>query len=139
MLKRSENRAEVGLCGETTHGIHCSINRIATCFNRRQHTGSRDTASVMGVEMNRQADFFFQGLDQRTRRVRATDTGHILDADNMHTGLFKFLGHGDVILQAVLAARWIKRVTGETNRTFAQCTGFTHGINRDAHVLDPVQ
>ena len=49
-----------------------------------------DAARVVRVEVNRHADFLAQRLDQRVRRVRLAQAGHVLDAEDVRAHLDEF-------------------------------------------------
>ena len=80
----------------------------------------------------------FSALHQRGGRPRPADAGHVLDAEDVHAGLLELLREVDVVLERVLA-RAVEQVAGVADRAFAERAGLEHGVDRHAHVLDPVE
>ena len=56
-----------------------------------------------------------------------------------HAGLLQLLGEADIVVQRVLGAVGIEDVAGVADRALAELAVVAHGVDRDAHVLDPVQ
>ena len=137
--QRSCNRAQIGLRGQSAHGVQRTIDRIAAGVNRCQHGGRRYAAGVVRVEVNRQADFLFQHAHQFMRSTGLADPRHVLDAQNMGAGLFQLLGQINVVLEVVLAALGIEQVAGVTQGSFAQGASLNDCVHRHAHVIDPVK
>ncbi len=91
------------------------------------------------MEMDGQADFLADCLDQHAGRRWPADTGHVLDADDVGAGFFQLAGHGDVIPEVVLRAGRVKQVAGIADRRLADGARFDHRVHGDPHVVDPVQ
>ena len=138
MCQRRRNRTQIGLRCQAAHGIHGTIDGIATGVDRCQHAGRTHAAGVMRMKMNRQADLIFQRPDQCTCCSRLAHACHIFDADDIHTRTLEFFCHRHVIRQTVFRTRRIERIARIANRAFAQRTSFTHRINGDPHIFDPV-
>ena len=93
----------------------------------------------MRMEMDRQADFFFQGGDQFAGGGGFQQPRHIFQTQNMGPGGFQILAHRHIIFQVVFGAVGIQNIAGVTNCAFAQFVVVQYGIHRDAHVFNPVQ
>ena len=63
---------------------------------------------------------------------------HVLDAEDVRAGGLQLAGQLDVVFEVYLA-RSGREIAGVADRRFAELAGLEHRIDRDAHVLDPVQ
>ena len=122
--QRLDDRAEIRLRRQAAHRIERAVDRIASGIDRHQHAGRGDAARVVRVEVDRQPDLLLQRLDQRVRRARLAQAGHVLDAEDVRTGLLELLRHADVILQVVLRLARIAQVAGVADRGFAELARF---------------
>ena len=93
----------------------------------------------MGVEVDRQADFLLERLDQRVGGRGLQEPGHVLDAEDVGACGAQLLRHGHVVLEVVLRPRRIGKVAGVADRRLAELARLDDRVERDAHVLDPVQ
>ena len=93
----------------------------------------------MRVEMDRQADFLLERLDQNPGSGGFQQARHVLQTQDMCACGFQFLGHTNIILQVILGAGRVEHVAGIADRAFADLVRLDHGIHGDAHVFDPVQ
>ncbi len=93
----------------------------------------------MGVEMDRQADLLLQRREQAARRLRPHQPGHVLDAENVAAGALQLLRQPDVIGEVVFRPRRVEQVAGVADRALAQLVRLDHRVERDAHVLHPVE
>ncbi len=57
----------------------------------------------------------------------------------MAAGRLQLLGEDDIIFQRVFGAVRIEDVAGVADRALGELAGFADRVDRDAHVLDPVQ
>ena len=64
--------------------------------------GGVDAAGVVGVEVNGDADFLAQRLDQRVGGIGPAQAGHVLDGQHMRAHALQFLGHADVVVERIL-------------------------------------
>ncbi len=135
----SGNRTEVGLRGEAGKGIERAVDRVTTGVDGGQHGRSGNAAGVVGMEVQRQADFFLQRLDQRADGARFADAGHVFDADDVGAGLLQLSGEVDVVLEVEFRAALVEQVAGVAQGAFAQRTALDDGIHGDTHVVHPVQ
>ena len=81
----------------------------------------------------------FSALTSAKRRARLAQAGHVLDAEDVRAGALQLARERDVVLQVVLRLARIGEVAGVADRRLAQLARLAHGVDRDAHVLDPVQ
>ena len=65
--------------------------------------------------------------------------GHVLDAQDVAAGGLQLLGQPDIVGERVLGAVRIEDVAGVADRTLGELARLAHGVDRDPHVLDPVQ
>ena len=107
-----DDRTEIGLRGQTRHGVDRRIDRVDAGFHRRQHRCRGDARGVMGMEMNRQVGFLAQRREQDLGRRRFEEPGHILDADDMGAGPLQFAGQADIVVEVVFGPRRIENVAG---------------------------
>ena len=91
------------------------------------------------MEMDGQACFLTQGLDQRIDRRWAAQAGHVLDANNVGASALQFACLVHVILELVLGTAGIKQITGVAHGAFAQAATFDYRIHGGTHIVDPVQ
>ena len=93
----------------------------------------------MGVEVDRQADLLFQGLDQQLGGGGFQQACHVFQAQNMRACGFEFLRAGDVVFQIIFGAGRVQHIAGIADRAFANLVRLQHRVHRDAHVFNPVQ
>ena len=86
VAQRFDDRAQIRLRSEAAHRIHRAVDGVGARIDRREHARRSDAARVVRVEMDRQADLFLQRLDQRERRARLAQPGHVLDAEDVRAG-----------------------------------------------------
>ena len=91
------------------------------------------------MEMNRQAHLLLERRHQLAGGGRFAQARHIFDAKDMGAGLFKFFRHRDVVLQRVFLFIGIGEIAAVANCGLAQATGLADLVDRDPHILDPVQ
>ena len=89
--------------------------------------------------MDGESDLPAQRLHQRARRTRAAHPRHVLDAEDLRPGLLELPGEVDVVAQVPFRAGRIEQIARVAHRDLAQRPGPTHGVDGDAHVVDPVQ
>ena len=102
---------------------HRGIDDVDARVGRAQNAAGVDAAGVVRVEVDRHADFLAQRLDQRVRRVRLAQAGHVLDAQDVRAHLHQLLGQLHVILQVVFGALGIEDVAGVADGRFADGVG----------------
>jgi len=93
----------------------------------------------VSVEVNRNADLFFQGLDQLVSGHRFQETRHILNSQNMGSPLFQFLGHANVVIQIILLSGLVENIAGVADAGFCNLTLIQRLIESDFHTLNPVE
>ena len=93
----------------------------------------------MGVQMNRNADVFFQRLDQFVGCQRLQQTGHILDGQDVGAHFFQLFGHVDVVFQGILVPLGISDVAGVADCCLADLAGFADCLHGHLHAGGPVQ
>ena len=98
-----------------------------------------DARGVVRVEMDRQADLLSQRLDQDAPPRGFSRPAMSLIAEDMAAGPLELLGELDVIGERIFGAVGIENVAGVADRAFGELAGLAHRVDRDAHVLDPVE
>ncbi len=93
----------------------------------------------MRVEVDRQADFLLQRADQLARGRRLQQPRHVLDAENVRAGGLELFREIDVVLEVVLGAHRVEDVAGVADRRLGNLARLADRVDRDAHVLHPVQ
>jgi hypothetical protein len=131
--------AEVGLGGEPAQGVQGAIDGVAAGLDGGQDRGGGDAAGVMGVEMDRQADFLLERQHQLPGGAGLTDAGHVLDAQDVGAGLFELFGEIHVVLEVVLGTRRIEQVTRVADGRLAEGAGLDDGVHGHPHIVHPVQ
>ena len=118
MRERSGDTAKVGLGGQPAHCVQRPVHYVCARFDRGEHARRRHAAGVVGMEVDGQTDLLLQHPHQFTRRRRPAYPRHVLDAENVGSGLFQLLRHIDVVLELVLGSRGIEQVAGVADRRF---------------------
>ena len=78
-------------------------------------------------------------LDQDAGGRGLEQPGHVLDAQDVAAGGLQLLGEADIVAERILGAVGVEDVAGVADRTLGELAGLAHGVDRDPHVLDPVQ
>ena len=91
------------------------------------------------MQVQRQADLFAQGFDEHARGGGQQQAGHVLDGEDMAAGPLKLLGDADIIVQREFGAVRIENVAGVADGALGELAGLADRVDRDAHVLDPVE
>ena len=133
------DRAEAGLRCRARHGIDGRVDGVDPGFGRREHGRRRYPRRVMRVQMQRQAARLPQGLDEHARAGGPQQARHVLDREDMAAGPFQLLGDADIIVERIFGAIGIENVARVADRALGELAGLAHGIDRDTHVLDPVE
>ena len=139
MAQGLDDRAQAGLRGQARHGVHGGVDRIHAGLDRGQDAGAGDARGVVGVEVDRQADLVLERLDQGAGGRGLEQARHVLDAQDVAAGGLQLLGEADIVAERVLGAVGVEDVAGVADRTLGELAGLAHGVDRDPHVLDPVQ
>ncbi len=139
VTQRFDDRAEVRLRSQAAHRIERAVHSVRARVDRREHARRGDAAGVMRVEMDRQAGLFLQRLDQRKRCARLAQPGHVLDAQDVRASALQVARERHVVLEVVLRLARIGEIAGVADRRLAQLARLAHGVDCDAHVLDPVE
>ena len=139
VLQRGNNRVQVRLAGRAGHGRNGEIDDVHVRVGGFEYGAGVHAAGVVRVEMDRDADFFLQGLDQLIRRIGPAQSRHVLDRENVRAHLFQFLRELDVILQRVLRASRIEDVAGVADRRFANRVRLLHRLHRDREIRRVVE
>ena len=139
IFERSDDRAEARLRRQAAHRIHRRIERVDALLHRRQHGRRGGATGVVRVEVDRQTDFLLELPDQFSRGSRFQQPGHVLDAEDMRAGRLQLLCQIDVIAQVVLRAHRVENIARVTDRGFGDLARLANRVDRDAHILDPVQ
>ena len=92
------------LAGGRGHGVDCAVDNVYTGLGCHQVGCNLVARGVVRVQVDGQTDLVFECGDQLLGCVGLEQTGHVLDAQQVRTALFQFLGHIDVILQGVFIA-----------------------------------
>jgi hypothetical protein len=95
--------------------------------------------STPGVQVDRDADFLLQGLDQLLGGEGLEQPRHVLDRQDMGTHALQFPGEIDIILERVLGALGVEDVTGVAHGSLADGAVLAHRLHGDRHPLGPVQ
>ena len=99
----------------------------------------RAAATLVAVQVNRQVDSILEGRDQGVGRFWLQEAGHILDGDDVGTGLFHLLGEIRVVLQRVLLAAIVKDIARVAEGRLRELALLTDFVNRQRHVVELVQ
>src|ERR1700732_3443061 len=93
----------------------------------------------MRVEVDGQPDLFLQRLDEDPRRRGFQKARHVLQAEDMTPRLFYLLSERKIVVEGVFRSVRIKDVTGVADGALGKLACIPNRVDRDAHVLDPVQ
>ena len=126
-----------GLGGAAGEGGDSGVDHIGAGLHRLQVGHEGQTGGAVGVDDQRQLGHrILDGGDQIIGVLGAHDTGHILDADGLHTHALQVLHHLDVLLQGV------NRAGGEADGAGgvgALLVGLVNGHLQIAHVVECVK
>ena len=91
----------------------------------------------MRMEVDGQINSLFESRHQPVGRFRFQQTRHVLDTEDVGAHFLQFTGHGNVILQVVLAAgQDIPRVA---DGRLGYLAGAQDGVDGHPHALQPVE
>ena len=133
------NVIEVWLAGSARKWSHRGVSDIQISFGRFQNRSCLNTSGVVRVEVNRNAHFFLQSLNQRVRGGRFAEAGHVFDGQNVGSHVLKFFGQANVVLEVVLSAVRVRDVAAVTDGRFANRAAFNDRVHRDLHIGRPVK
>ena len=134
-----DDRAQAGLRRGPRHRVHAGVDRVDTGVDRGQHGGASNARGVVGVQVDRQPDLLLQGSDEGAGLDRLEEAGHVLDRQDVAARRLELPGGADVVSEVVFAACRVEDVAGVADRAFGELARLQHGIDRDAHVLDPIE
>ena len=98
-----------------------------------------NAACIVSMKMNWDTDFLLERFHQQRRRIGLTQSGHILNGQDMCSHFLQLFGQINVVLQIVLGAFGIENVAGVADRCFANGAGFQYRVHRHLHVGRPIQ
>ena len=87
-----------GLGSATAHSAHGGVHNIYAGVDSTSIGVNSVAAALVGVQVNGHAHIGLQAADQSICSFGLQEASHILDSDNIGTGLFQLLSHVDVIL-----------------------------------------
>ena len=115
--------------------IDCNINNISTRSGSGDHTGSGDTCSVVGVDVDREVGVLLtDGTDERRRSLRLEEASHILNAQNMDTLLDELVDKVEVVLEGVLGLLRVGNITAVANGSLDDTASLLRGIDTKTHL-----
>ena len=82
------------------HRSDGAVGHVDAGFGRLQNGSRINAAGVVRVQMNRDADFFAQRLDQFLGGIGTAESGHVLDGQDMRAHALQLFRHADVIIRA---------------------------------------
>ncbi|SMX50740.1 hypothetical protein PEV8663_04786 [Pelagimonas varians] len=139
VAQRLDHRPQSRLRCVAREAVHRCIHHVNARIGRRNDCGDLCAGCVMGVEMDRQTDLFFQRFDQRPCGRGLEQARHILEPQNMRPCGLQLLPHGNVVFQVIFGAVRIQNIAGIANCALKHPAGIQHRIHRHAHVFHPVQ
>ncbi len=74
---------EIGLAGAAAHGGDGGVSDVHAGVGSFQHGGGVDAASVVGVKVDGDFDFFAQGFDEFVGGVGFAEAGHVFDGEEV--------------------------------------------------------
>ena len=119
-------------------GARGDIDDVDTGLCRLGVGVERAAATLVAVQVNRQVDGILEGRDQGVGRFWLQEAGHILDGDDVGTGLFHLLGEIRVVLQRVLLAAVVKDIARVAEGRLRELALLADFVNRQRHVADGV-
>ena len=85
------------MAGGFRKGRQSRIHNVRTGFHSFQQGHGSHAAGAVGVDVHRNADFFFQSIHQRSAGIRCQEAGHIFDADGVSPHFHQFLGQLQIV------------------------------------------
>ena len=82
-----------------------------------------DAASVVGMEVDGDADLLAQSVHELPGRERPAQAGHVLDREDVRAHLLQLPAPCHVVLERVLVACRVEDVAGVADRRFADGEG----------------
>src|SRR5262249_61321530 len=76
---------------------------------------------------------------QGARGWRTPPPRHVLDAEDLRPGLLELPRQVDVVAEVPLRTSGIEQIARVAHRRLAEGARATHGVDRDAHVVDAVE
>ncbi len=131
---------EVGLGGQAGEGGNGQVHDVGPGFGGLENAGAGDAAAVVRVEVDGDADFLLEGLDQLFGGERVAQTGHVLDREQVGAHLLEFLGQAHVVLQRILGPVGVEDIAGVADGGLAEGVGVLgNGLDGDFEVGQVVQ
>ncbi len=99
--KGGDHRLDGRVRGAQGPGRQAGIDDIGAGFDGFQHAHRAHAGGVVGVELHRDLERFFERLDQVVGIGRRNEPGHILDAEGIGAHSLELFGFFDVIVEVV--------------------------------------
>ena len=138
-MQGRHHRAKGCLAGVAGQGIHRAIDRIDPRLGGGENRARGDARRIVGVEVDRQAGFFFERLYQRACGCGFHQAAHILDAQDVGARGLQFLGHLHVVLQIIFRTGGVIDIARVAQHAFQNALVLQHRIHGHPHVLHPVE
>ena len=139
VLEGGDDGVEVRLAGGAGHGGEGAIDDIDAGFGGFEDGGGGDAGGVVGVEVEGESDFVFEGFDELEGGVGFQEAGHVLDGEDVGAHFLELFGHPDVVSEGVFVALGVEDVAGVADGGFADAAGAADGLHGDLHVGEPVE
>ena len=134
-----DDRVEIGLAGEAGERGEGGIHHAGAALGGFERAGQRRPRRVVGVEVDRDADFSTQRRDQLARGKRLTEPRHVLDGEHMGPRLLELLRELHVVVERILRPLWIEDVAGVADSRLTDRTALDDGVDCHSHVRHPVE
>ena len=122
------------------HGRVRSVDSVNSSSTRGQECGQLPACRVVSVQVNWSVESFPQGRDQSRRCFCTQQPSHVLDREDVCSGLHHFFGQTQVVVKGVQIFSWVEQVPGVAQSHFSnRSAGVEHGIDCGAHVGDVIE
>ncbi len=128
-----EGRNERGrrdLAGGASHGCARHIDGVYSSAAGREQCCQLATCRVVRVQVNREVETLAQRRDELLSGPCAQKTGHVLDRDDVRTGVNDLLREAQVVVEGVQVFCGVEQVAGVAERNLG------HGGSRGEHGID---
>ena len=116
-----------------------SIDDIDTGIGSPAESRHGIARTIVGMEMDRQIDGIFEGRNELICRFRLKKPCHILDSDDIGTGILQFFCHADIVIEIIFRTGRIEDIAGIAEGDFGNLARFPDGLHRFIHIVQTVQ
>ena len=139
VVGHGHHRGDRRLGGHPGQGRSGRVHRVHPGLDGGHIGGELAPAGVVGVQMHGLVEALPQRGHQRRGCAGSQQSGHVLDAQDVHAGLDQLLRYPQVVVEGVQVLGRVGQVARVADRPLGDGPGLEHGADGRPHLVDGVE